>query len=188
MTQYIIHREDENYLEHFGVKGMRWGVRRYQNPDGSYKSGAEGRYDSESSGKIRKNEKGSYKEAERKAAEKKANKKKTESELEDEEISRRADALQKKNPKMSRIDAESAAEDEMVKEASEERKKQGKYGLLDRWADKIGESADRKAAERQKKKQNAVDEDDKWTQDDLDKYFGPGYFDTPFDKIFKKKK
>ena len=24
---------------------MKWGVRRYQNPDGSYKSGAEGRYD-----------------------------------------------------------------------------------------------------------------------------------------------
>lgn len=174
MTQYIIHRDDE--LAHFGVKGMRWGVRRYQNEDGSYKPGADGRYSANA------------KEAERKAAEKKANKKKTESELEDEEIARRADALQKKNPKMSRIDAESAAEDEMVKEASEERKKQGKYGLLDRLADKIGESADRKAAERQKKKQNAVDEDDKWTQDDLDKYFGPGYFDTPFDKIFKKKK
>lgn len=32
-------------LYHFGIKGQKWGVRRYQNKDGSYKSGAEGRYD-----------------------------------------------------------------------------------------------------------------------------------------------
>lgn len=33
-----------DYLIHYGVKGQKWGVRRYQNPDGSYMSGAEGRY------------------------------------------------------------------------------------------------------------------------------------------------
>lgn len=31
-------------LYHHGVEGQKWGVRRYQNEDGSYKPGAEGRY------------------------------------------------------------------------------------------------------------------------------------------------
>lgn len=39
---YIIY---DNELYHHGVKGMKWGVRHYQNADGSYKAGAEGRYD-----------------------------------------------------------------------------------------------------------------------------------------------
>lgn len=26
---------DPNYLAHYGIKGMRWGIRRYQNPDGT---------------------------------------------------------------------------------------------------------------------------------------------------------
>lgn len=32
-NEYVIVRDGELY--HWGVKGMRWGVRRYQNPDGS---------------------------------------------------------------------------------------------------------------------------------------------------------
>lgn len=36
-----------NELYHHGVMGMKWGVRRYQNTDGSYKASAEGRYDPE---------------------------------------------------------------------------------------------------------------------------------------------
>ena len=39
MTEYIITRSDELY--HHGVKGQKWGVRRYQNEDGSLT--AEGR-------------------------------------------------------------------------------------------------------------------------------------------------
>ena len=34
-------------LYHHGIKGQKWGVRRYQNEDGSLKPAGEGRYDSE---------------------------------------------------------------------------------------------------------------------------------------------
>lgn len=35
MPNYIIARDDSNSLAHHGVKGQKWGVRRYQNPDGT---------------------------------------------------------------------------------------------------------------------------------------------------------
>ena len=38
-TNYIITSDgtfmSDNELLHHGIKGMRWGIRRYQNPDGS---------------------------------------------------------------------------------------------------------------------------------------------------------
>lgn len=34
-------------LYHFGTKGQKWGVRNYQNPDGSYTAKGEGRYNSD---------------------------------------------------------------------------------------------------------------------------------------------
>jgi len=37
---------NENELYHFGIKGMRWGVRRYQNSDGSLTSAGKKRYSS----------------------------------------------------------------------------------------------------------------------------------------------
>ena len=49
---YIIYR-DSNHLEHHGILGQKWGVRRYQNPDGTLTEegkkrylGSTGRYDS----------------------------------------------------------------------------------------------------------------------------------------------
>lgn len=36
MATVIIKRVDDEYLAHYGVLGMKWGVRRYQNKDGSY--------------------------------------------------------------------------------------------------------------------------------------------------------
>ena len=34
----------ELYLQHYGVKGMKWGVRRYQNPDGTFTKAGKVRY------------------------------------------------------------------------------------------------------------------------------------------------
>ena len=36
--------QDDDYLAHYGIPGMKWGVRRWQNEDGSYKSGGDAHY------------------------------------------------------------------------------------------------------------------------------------------------
>lgn len=34
--EYVIRREgNEDYLEHYGTKGQKWGIRRFENPDGT---------------------------------------------------------------------------------------------------------------------------------------------------------
>lgn len=38
---------DQNYLMHFGIKGMKWGVRRYQNKDGTLTKAGQKRYNKE---------------------------------------------------------------------------------------------------------------------------------------------
>lgn len=44
-----------NYLKHYGIKGMKWGVRRYQNADGSYTSQGKTRRNSHSKNNYARN-------------------------------------------------------------------------------------------------------------------------------------
>ena len=50
----------DNELQHFGIKGMKWGVRRYQNKDGSLTPAGKKRYDE--SGKKKEKTVEDYKE------------------------------------------------------------------------------------------------------------------------------
>ena len=47
MTYYLVHADDE--LMHHGIKGMRWGVRRYQNKNGSLAPEGKKKYSKEDS-------------------------------------------------------------------------------------------------------------------------------------------
>ena len=40
----LVHSEYSNGLYHHGIKGMKWGIRRYQNPDGSLTAIGKKRY------------------------------------------------------------------------------------------------------------------------------------------------
>lgn len=53
--EYHIHK-GENELVHWGVRGMRWGIRRYQNKDGSLTPAGKKRYNAELE-KVREREK-----------------------------------------------------------------------------------------------------------------------------------
>ena len=44
MTNVFDYYDEENYLAHHGIKGQKWGIRRYQNSDGSLTPEGQKRY------------------------------------------------------------------------------------------------------------------------------------------------
>jgi hypothetical protein len=49
---WIVKKKNDTYLAHHGIKGMKWGVRRYQNSDGSLTLAGKKRYDGETKNPI----------------------------------------------------------------------------------------------------------------------------------------
>ena len=45
--------EPKEYLEHYGIGGMKWGLRRYQNPDGSLTEEGRERYGRNTKGRAK---------------------------------------------------------------------------------------------------------------------------------------
>lgn len=55
MSRYFNYTRDD-YVAHFGIKGMKWGVRRYQNNDGSLTPTGKTRYSKKKTKKTLSNE------------------------------------------------------------------------------------------------------------------------------------
>ena len=95
-------------LYHHGVKGQKWGVRHFQNKDGSYKPGAEGRYDGSDAPRRTSSFKNSLKSAKARLS------------------------VRKKNHDLSSQNKKLAAQNKKLSDKNEEAKEGKKFKLSDR--------------------------------------------------------
>lgn len=52
MSEWYVAIDADNYISHHGILGQKWGIRRFQNPDGTLTPAGKRRYGAESVGEI----------------------------------------------------------------------------------------------------------------------------------------
>jgi hypothetical protein len=136
-NKYVITAEgvlvDANELRHWGIKGMKWGLRRYQNPDGSLTPAGRKRYTNPDGSLNKRGEEYYKKESARLKAEKTrlANEKKTNAKLGSLDKMRKSNSEVEESIRGKKADDDAVAEKPKVKTSDDMSDKELK-GVVER--------------------------------------------------------